>query len=306
MAEAAGMKTSGIQARPFEGVWTALATPFYKGEVDWDSLKKLLRFQLDNGIEGFVVSGTTGESPTLTREEKKRILRFVLSEVAGQVPVMFGSGGNSTAESVELSRLAVEWGAESLLTVVPYYNKPPQRGLVAHFSQIAQAVDVPVMLYNVPGRTVAGLAFESVQALSKIANIVGIKEATGDVEFGKKIIDGCGPDFAVFSGDDGTCVELAAAGSRGVISVLSHLIPSELVKLHREARGGDRSALGGFAAFSSLTDLLFKEANPIPVKWALRRMGIFRSEELRLPLVSLQDGVALELREEMKKLGLGS
>lgn len=288
----------------FEGVWTALITPFYKGEVDYPSLKELIQFQMENGIEGFVVNGTTGESPTLTKEEKRKTLQFVLGEVAGEVPVMFGSGTNSTAETVELSRSAVDWGAKSLLVVVPYYNKPPQRGLVGHFTTIAKSVSVPIFLYNVPSRTVVTLNFESIQALSRITNIAGIKEASGDVKFGKKIKDHCGEKFHVFSGDDGSCVELAYNGSDGVISVLSHVIPRELVDLHQRAREDDKSAVEEFKAFDKLTNLLFSEANPIPVKWAMKAMGIIRSDELRLPLVSLQDDAAAELKREMNKLGI--
>ena len=288
----------------FEGVWTALITPFYKGEVDFQSLKELVQFQLENGIEGFVVNGTTGESPTLTKEEKKKVLQFVVSEAAGQVPVMFGSGTNSTAESIELSRNAVDWGAKSLLTVVPYYNKPPQRGLVGHFSAIAKAVPVPIFLYNVPSRTVVTLNFESIQSLSRISNIAGIKEATGDVKFGKKIKEYFGEKFLVFSGDDGTSVELAYEGGDGVISVLSHIFPSEIVELHRRARERDKSAVEEFKVYDKVTDLLFSEANPIPVKWAMKLMGVIRSDELRLPLVPMSEEGSQNLKKEMQKLGL--
>ncbi len=288
----------------FEGVWTALITPFYRGEVDLQSLKELLQFQLENGVEGFVVNGTTGECPTLTKEEKRKILQFVISEVAGEVPVMFGSGTNSTAETVELSRSAVDWGAKSLLVVVPYYNKPPQRGLIGHFTTVANSVSVPLFLYNVPSRTVVTLNFESIQALSRVTNISGIKEATGDVKFGKKIKEYCGENFHVFSGDDASCVELAYNGSDGVISVLSHVIPQELVELHQRAREKDKSAVEEFRAFDKLTNLLFSEANPIPVKWAMKAMGIIRSDEVRLPLVPLLEDVAAELKREMGRLGI--
>jgi len=291
--------------KKFRGVWTALVTPFFKGEIDFDSLKKLIRFQIENGVEGFVVSGTTGESPTLTRDEKRQVLQFVQSEVGDQIPVMFGSGTNSTATTIELSKNAVEWGAQSLLVVVPYYNKPPQRGLVSHFAAIAASVKVPIMLYNVPGRTVASLSMESIEALSKIENIFGIKEATGDVEFGEKVINTCGPEFLVFSGDDGTCVQLAQRGSQGVISVLSHVIPKELSQLHSKARNKEATAVKEFEAYSRLTDLLFKEANPIPVKAALKLMGVIRSDELRLPLVKCHDLSAGEISNELKKLGIG-
>ncbi len=288
----------------FEGVWTALATPFLKGEIDFESLKKLLRFQIENGVEGFVVSGTTGESPTLTKDEKKKLLQFVMAEAAGQVPVMFGSGSNSTAETIELSKNAVAWGAKSLLVVVPYYNKPPQRGLVAHFKNIAASVEVPVMLYNVPGRTVAALDVDSIVELAQVENIIGIKEATGDLAFGEKVRAACGKEFSILSGDDATCVDLAYRGSQGVISVLSHVIPRKLVDFISQARNQNKSAPEEFKKYLRLTNLLFKEANPIPVKAALRQMGIIASDELRLPLSAALEGLKAELKSELKNLGI--
>lgn len=287
------------------GVWTAIVTPFLKGEVDFVSLEKLIAYQMEKGIEGFVVSGTTGESPTLSTEEKKKVLQFVISKVAGQVPVMFGSGSNSTSDTIALSKAAVSWGAKSLLVVVPYYNKPPQKGLVAHFSAVAKSVDVPVVLYNVPGRTITSLSLDSIANLSQIENIVGIKEATGDIEFGKNILREC-KGLQVLSGDDGTCVDLALQGAHGVISVLSHIIPDSLVSFIDRARRNDKEVSREFKKFLPVTDLLFKEANPIPVKFALKEMGIIASDEVRLPLVTASESLSKELKSELKRLGICS
>lgn len=288
----------------FNGVWTALVTPLYRGEVDFKSLKNIIRHQLDNGVDGFVVSGTTGESPTLTREEKQKIFKYVRSEVASHVPLMFGSGSNSTQETIELSKAAKKWGAKSLLIVVPYYNKPPQRGLVAHFGSVAAAVKLPVMLYNVPSRTVVGLTLESIQTLSKVKNIIGIKEATGDLEFGVKILRSSKLGFSVMSGDDGTCVDLAFEGGSGVISVLSHIVPDKLKIFIEDARNKKASAPRDFKKYLKLTNMLFKEANPIPVKAALKTMGLIKSDEVRLPLSPIDPKLNKELKAEMKYLGI--
>jgi 4-hydroxy-tetrahydrodipicolinate synthase len=290
--------------RAFEQVWTALITPFHNQQIDFDSLKKLLRFQLDGGVSGFVISGTTGESPTLTSEEKHDIFRFVKSEVAGQVPLVMGTGSNSTHETVVATKNATAWGADGVLVVVPYYNKPPQRGLVQHFQTVARASTRPVLLYNVPGRTVASLSLDSIYELSKEKNIVGIKEATGDVEFGRQIILKCGREFLLSSGDDSTALSLALVGARGTISVLSHVIPREFSGLFRRATEGDDKTEGEFQKYKALTDKLFSEANPIPVKAALQLMGIIKSDELRLPLVVLKEDLRRDLQKEMKACGL--
>ncbi|MGE3973151.1 MAG: 4-hydroxy-tetrahydrodipicolinate synthase [Bdellovibrionales bacterium] len=288
----------------FEQTWTALITPFHNQQVDFDSLRKLVKFQLDGGVSGFVISGTTGESPTLNTEEKKKIFDFVKSEVAGAVPLIVGTGTNSTSETVELSKKATSWGADGILVVVPYYNKPPQRGLVQHYQAVSQSTRLPILLYNVPGRTVAALALDSIYQLSKEKNIVGIKEATGDVAFGKQILDKCGSSFLLSSGDDGTAIDLALQGARGVISVLSHVIPKEFSELFERATKKDSTASGDFKKYKVLTDKLFCEANPIPVKAALQMMGIIKSDELRLPLSAMKEDLRKELQKEMKACGL--
>lgn len=286
------------------GIVTAIVTPFKDGQVDWASLKKLIRFQLERGIDGFVLSGTTGESPTLTSAEKKELFLFAKSEVAGQVPLIFGTGTNNTAETVLNTQEAETWGADAALVVVPYYNKPPQTGLVAHYRKVAASTRLPVLLYNVPGRTGVSLSLESIAELSRVNNIVGIKEATGDAEFARRIVEACGPDFLVTGGDDGAYLKVYESGGRGVISVLSHLIPDKMKAWSQKISRGDTGAHAEFEAYQKLTSLLFSEANPIPVKAALKMMGLIASDELRLPLVTMSEPGRRRLAEEMEGLGL--
>ncbi len=279
----------------FQGIITALVTPFRDDEVDFDSLGKLVRHQLEQGIDGFVVHGTTGESPTVTERERKKIFEFIKVEVSGQVPLIVGTGSNSTAETVEKSKAAEEWGADALLVVVPYYNKPPQRGLHKHFKWVAEKVAIPVILYNVPSRTSAGLEVETVSELSKVDNIIGIKEATGDISFGERIINNCSKDFIVLSGDDATCMDLATRGGRGVISVVSHLISNPMRAIYKEIEKGNHFAKTAYDKFQPLIKGIYKETNPIPIKYCLRRMGILQSEELRLPLVALGESLRADM-----------
>lgn len=287
------------------GVFTALITPFKSGKVDYASLERLLDHQLKNGIEGFVVNGTTAESPTLTTGERDEIFRFVRKRTEGKVPLIMGTGGNSTAGTVEATREAEKIGADAALVVVPYYNKPPQRGLFQHFKAVAESSALPVLLYNVPGRTITSLATETIRDLAKVEKIVGIKEASGKIDFEKEIIAACPKGFIMLSGDDGTYAEFLAAGGHGVISVASHVLPAEFVAWTRSAREKDFSpAHAGIEKFAKLIDALFIEANPIPVKKALQLMGLIDSAELRLPLVELDAEKTALLKEEMRKGGL--
>lgn len=283
--------------KSFDGIYTALITPFQNGNVDFTSLKKLIRFQLDKKINGFVVGGTTAESPTIAASEKEKIFSFVKTEVAGAVPLIMGTGSNSTQDTIEASKKAEEWGADGVLVVVPYYNKPPQRGLVAHFTAVAKSISIPVILYNVPGRTITSLSVESVKTLSEVSNIVGIKEASGDIEFGRQIHQACGTEFLLTSGDDGTWLQLCTVGARGTISVLSHVAPLHMVEQLEKLNRGDMAALKDAEKFNDLIKLLFIEANPIAVKAALKMMGIIASDELRLPLVPLAE----EYRDMLKR-----
>jgi 4-hydroxy-tetrahydrodipicolinate synthase len=288
----------------FTGVITALVTPFLNGEVDFDSLKKIVRFQMDRGVSGFVVSGTTGESPTLSSQEKQNIFKCVREVSGGKVPLIVGTGTNSTSDSILATQEAARWGADAALVVVPYYNKPPQRGLIQHFKAIAECSNLPILLYNVPGRTITKLELETISELSRVKKIVGIKDATGDIDLGKKTIDACPSDFLVTSGDDGTFLQLALVGGGGVISVGSHIFPKQFSDWYLRAKKGDAKVCEEFKTIAELNDYLYVEANPIPIKMALYHMGLIASPELRLPLVSLDGQKAIILKNKMQQAGL--
>lgn len=268
----------------FEGVFTALVTPFDGGKVDFSSLARLVKHQLENNISGFVVNGTTAESPTLTYLEVKEIYDFVRKEVGENFPLMLGTGSNSTENTVRATQEAGEWGADGALVVAPYYNKPTQEGLFQHFSMVANKGLLPILLYNVPGRTVVSIERDTLVRLSQVNHIVGVKEASGDVQWGEKLIQSVKPHWLVTSGDDGSCLDLMAKGARGVISVLSHIVPKELSSLAFQVMGGEYEAVRGSEKFSTLLEYLYMESNPIPVKMALYKMGLIRSPELRLPM----------------------
>lgn len=290
--------------KKLKGTLTALVTPFREGEIDTDSLERLIDHQLRHGIEGFVVNGTTAESPTLDHDERERLFRVVKKAAGDQIPIVLGTGTNSTAKTVTLTKWALEMGADAALVVVPYYNKPPQRGLVEHFKKVAE-VGLPVLLYNVPGRTITSMSLETVVELSRVPGIIGIKEASGDIEFAKKIRAACPPDFILLSGDDGTYDGFLKAGGDGVISVASHILPAEFAAWTRAARQKDFTPVTeGLKRYKSLIDLLFIEANPIPVKKALQFMTLLDSAELRLPLMEMDPELANRLRQDMVKCAL--
>lgn len=289
----------------FSLTMTALITPFENGEVHAPSLEKLVKQQLDGGVNGFVVNGTTAESPTLTKKEIEKTFSIVKSITGGSVKIIVGTGSNSTATTIESGSHAEKLGADGVLVVVPYYNKPPQRGLFQHFKAVANSTSLPVMLYNVPGRTVTSLEPKTILELSEIKNIVGIKEASGNIELMKEIKKICPPEFTILSGDDGTYVELLANGGDGVISVATHVIPRQMSQWKSWiAEGKTTEARADYQKYSKLIDLLFCEANPIPVKMALFKMGVISKPELRLPLVALSDAFSEKLVQEMKNVGV--
>ncbi|HVK61928.1 MAG TPA: 4-hydroxy-tetrahydrodipicolinate synthase [Bdellovibrionales bacterium] len=290
--------------KDLSGVLTALITPFKNGEVDWKSLAKLVRFQVDGGVSGFVISGTTAESPTLSKDEKKKIFEFVKSESGGKLPLVMGTGSNSTSESIEATKAAEQWGADAALVVVPYYNKPPQRGVFQHFQKVAESSSLPILLYNVPGRTITKLELDTIVELSHLKNIVGIKEATGDIEFGRRVVKESAENFLVTSGDDGTFIELVGVGGEGVISVASHILPKEFSSWCARARKGDTAPREEFLKYNDLNSYLYVEANPIPIKMALHLMGVIESPELRLPLTKLTEPYTAELKNKMTAVGL--
>lgn len=288
-----------------KGVFTALVTPFSNQKVDFKSLKKLVLHQLANKIDGFVINGTTAESPCLHDQEVAEIFKTVKETSKGMVPLIVGTGSNSTEKTIANTRQAQEMGADAALVVVPYYNKPTQQGLYLHFKAIAESSNLPVILYNVPGRTITSLEPETVARLSEIKSIVGIKEATGSMEVEKKIMSTTPADFIMLSGDDGTYADFLKNKGQGVISVITHVIPEAFVAITNEAKKGQHDeAAVLLKKYKNLIDLMFIESNPIPVKKALQLMGIIESAELRLPLVEMSATGAEKLKAEMLNLGL--
>ncbi len=287
----------------FKGVTSALPTPFLNKKIDYNSLTKLVEHQLKNGINGFVVNGTTAESPTLTWEEVQKLYSRVREISGTRVPIILGTGSNSTEQTIETTKKAQGLGADAALVVVPYYNKPPQRGLVAHFSEVAENTALPIILYNVPGRTITGMSIETVIELAKIKNIFAIKEASGDIEFDKNLKTKLPVEFVMLSGDDPTYIDFLKLGGSGLISVMSNAITAACTKwcsLAHDKKWADAEA--DFARYKNLIRLMYVEANPIPLKWMLYKMGLFTSPEMRLPLVSLDQKFHPEIENELKKL----
>ena len=274
----------------FHGSMVALVTPMREGgELDYEALCRLIEFHIDNGTDAIVAVGTTGESATLDHREHCAVIRKTVEQVRGRIPVIAGTGANSTTEAINLTRCAMEAGADAALLVTPYYNKPTQHGLYLHHKAVAEAVAIPQILYNVPGRTACDMLPETVERLAAISNIVGIKEATGKVERTRDIIARCGDRMDVYSGDDATGVELMLAGAKGVISVTANVAPRAMHDLCVAALAGRRDEAEAIdARLDALHRDLFLEANPIPVKWALYEMGLIPLG-IRLPLTVLSD-----------------
>ncbi|MDH5717698.1 MAG: 4-hydroxy-tetrahydrodipicolinate synthase [Spirochaetia bacterium] len=273
------------------GTFTALITPFKtSGEIDWDTLEKIVRFQVENGIEGIVPCGTTGESPTLNHKEHREVIARVTKiakEEKSDIIIIAGTGSNSTREAVELTRAAAEDGADFALSVNPYYNKPTQEGLYRHFSEIANASKIPIVLYNIPGRTSVCLSIDTIKKLASHENIAGIKEATGDLNFMAEVIFETPDDFALISGDDNLLLPILSLGGRGVISVISNIFPKECGDITRQYLSGKvEGASQIFKRIFPLCKAMFLETNPIPVKFAASYMGLCENI-LRLPLTSV-------------------
>ena len=289
----------------FTGTGTALVTPFDRdGRLDESSLRMLLRRQIEAGIDFLVPCGTTGESPTLAREEHLRVVEIAVEVAKGKVPVLAGAGGYNTAEVITLARELVQLGANGILSVTPYYNKPTQEGLFQHFSAIADAISVPVVVYSVQGRTGVNIEPATVARLSTVENIVGIKEASGNIGQIAAILNCVPSDFLVLSGDDAIALPLIALGGRGVISVVSNEVPGEMATLVRLANDGDfAGAREIHRRLHPLMEANFLESNPIPVKTAMAEMGLLRPV-WRLPLVSPKDGTRQRIREVLESLNL--
>jgi len=268
----------------FEGSFVAIVTPFKNGKIDAPALSGLIEFHIENGTNGIVPCGTTGESATLDHAEHEEVVRITVETCKGRIPVLAGTGSNATHEAVELTQRAQKLGADGALLITPYYNKPTQEGLYQHFSTVAKETDLPIMLYNVPSRTAINMEPGTVARLSSIKNIVGIKEASGSLVQVSEIIDSCGPDFSVSSGEDALTWPILAIGGKGVISVTANLVPGKFAKLCQAAREGDmETAKALHYELLKLNDVMFIETNPIPVKAALALMGRIENE-FRPPL----------------------
>ncbi|MES2579655.1 MAG: 4-hydroxy-tetrahydrodipicolinate synthase [Pseudomonadota bacterium] len=284
-----------------QGSMVAIVTPMFDdGRLDLDALRRLIDWHIDAGTDGIVVVGTTGESPTVDVDEHCLLIKTTVEQVAGRVPVIAGTGANSTREAIELTKNAKDLGANACLLVAPYYNKPTQEGLYQHFATIAAAVDIPQILYNVPGRTGCDISNDTVIRLSAIANIVGIKDATGGIERGTDLLLRVPKDFAIYSGDDGTGMALMLLGARGVISVTANVAPKLMHDMCEAAMAGDvAKACEINGKLFPLHQKLFVEANPIPVKWILQQMGLIQAG-IRLPMVSCSSQFHDVLRGAMK------
>jgi 4-hydroxy-tetrahydrodipicolinate synthase len=288
----------------FQGSCVALITPFRNNSVDYDTLKELINWHIEQGTDCIVPCGCTGEAATLNHEEHKRIIKTVIKEVAGRVKVMPGTGSNSTWEAIELTEYAKKAGADGALIITPYYNKPTQEGLYRHYKKIAETVDIPICLYNVPGRTGVNMDPATVERLSQISNIVAIKEAAGKISQCSEIIKLCGDNITLLSGDDSLTYSMMALGGKGVVSVLANVVPAEIHQLTTSfVKGDTQKALDLHYKWLPLMDAMFIETNPGPVKEALGMMGKIKPE-LRLPLVNLMSNNREKLKSVMVGLGL--
>ena len=291
--------------KKFTGIITALATPFKDGQFDKVSFVKLIKWQLGQGISTFVINGTTAESPCLSSKEVEEIFSCVKVEAGNEAQLILGIGGNCTLKTMENIKTAEKLKADAVLAVVPYYNKPPQRGLLKHFKYLADHSDLPLLLYNVPSRTITSLSVETIKELSEHPQIVGIKEASGDMDFDKKLLKEVDKNFVVLSGDDDSFLELSALGGQGIISVVSHILGEQLKQLFQEVKNGNSQAVQEYKQkYSALLKALYCESNPIGIKMALKLLSVFDSAELRSPLVALSEEKTNKLRVEMQKAGL--
>ena len=291
--------------KQFQGALTALVTPMQGGRIDEKGLVDLIEFQIDNGIHGIVPCGTTGESATLSFEEHKRVIELTAKTVNGRVPVIAGTGANNTLEAIELNESAKNSGADAVLSVVPYYNKPSQEGLYQHFKAILDAVDIPMILYNVPGRTVTNMLPTTVARLAVLPNIIGIKEASGNLSQISEVIQLCPSDFIVLSGDDFTAMPTVLIGGKGVISVVSNVEPAKTAAMIEAALAHDvpRANALHYQLFS-LMGAMFCSPSPAPAKKGLELMGKITSGEVRLPMTQMDESSLQQLTTAMSAIGL--
>ncbi len=289
----------------FTGSGVAIVTPMNAdGSINYDELGRLIDFNIDNGTDAIIVCGTTGESSTMTDDEHKECIRYAVERTAKRVPVIAGTGSNDTAYAIALSKEAQELGADAVLVVTPYYNKTSQAGLIAHFTAIADSINIPVVLYNIPSRTNINIAIETFVELAKHPNIVAVKEAGGNINYFAKIIEACGDTLDVYSGDDGMTVPVMSLGGKGVISVLANIMPKETHNLCQLCLNNDFAQAGKEQIrLLDIMNNLFIDVNPIPIKEALNLMGM-NAGPCRMPLVSMSDKARETLRVSMKKMNL--
>lgn len=288
----------------FEGTATAMVTPFKEDKIDFEAFSKQIEFQIKSKISALVICGTTGEAPTLEDDEHLEAISFAVSQAKGRAKIIAGTGSNNTAHAVMMSKEAKKRGADGLLWVTPYYNKTTQRGLIKHYETLAAATDLPAILYNVPSRTGVDILPETAEVLSKIDTICAIKEATGDAARAVEIIERCGDNLALYSGNDDIIVPLMSVGAKGVISVLSNVCPGKTEEMCLLCKKGEVLKAGELQRlYYPLVKALFSEVNPIPVKTALALMGL-DSGELRLPLYEMEEKNKEKLKAEMKKLNI--
>jgi 4-hydroxy-tetrahydrodipicolinate synthase len=288
-----------------QGSIVAIVTPMHPdGAIDYEAFSTLIEWHVESGTDAIVVVGTTGESPTLTQQEHCDLIAYCVEKVNKRIPVIAGTGSNSTREAIYYTEAAKEHGADACLLVVPYYNRPSQEGLYQHFKMIAEGVDIPQILYNVPARTGCDLLPETVNRLADVDNIIGIKEATGDLDRAQLIISQCSDRLTVLSGDDATALDLILAGGKGNISVTANVAPAQMHTMCRLALAGESEQASLLnARLAGLHNALFLEANPIPVKWALYEMGYIQ-RGIRLPLVELNEAYRVQLREAIRHAGI--
>jgi len=290
---------------PFNGSYTALITPFANGKVDEAAFRKLVDFQIENGTHGLVPVGTTGESPTLSHEEHDRVVEMCIEQAAGRVPVIAGAGSNSTAEAVRLAKHAAAAGADGVLIVSPYYNKPTQEGLYRHFTAVAEAVDVAVIVYDIPGRSIVRVSDDNLARMAQdFSNIAGIKDATTDVGRPPRITNAVGSGFAQLSGEDATTLPYLAGGGHGAISVTSNIAPRQMADMHNAWQAGDVATAQEInLRIIEVHDAMFCEASPGPVKYAAELLGICRAET-RLPLCEIADASKARVEAALRGAGL--
>ena len=288
----------------FKGMGTAIITPMTPDGIDYDAMGRLIEFQIESGINAIVVMGTTGENATIEPEDQARVIEYTVKKVAHRVPVIAGTGTNNTEHVLHNTRNACAAGVDAVLVVTPYYNKATQNGLIAHFTAVADASTVPVILYNVPGRTGCALQPKTVAKLAEHPNIVALKEATGNMAQMVELMALCGDKIDVYSGEDALTVPMMAMGAAGTISVLSNVVPKEAVAMTNACKAGDyQTAAAWQCRLLPLVNALFSEVNPIPAKAAVSAMG-FGEENLRMPLSKMEDATRAKMYEEMRKLGV--